>query len=132
MAITSFSISCLASTLEKERTVALFKPKDLETDMRKQATFAVAALVFALSMIVFAAFNANETTASDTLRVGPQHALPVSLIHFWECGISTPCGRAQTESVSSALCSCAEGRKALNLAPRFHSSTRGAGSWMAW
>ena len=47
--------------------------------MRKQTTFAVAALVFALSLIVFAAFNADETTASDTRRAiaGPQHALPV-------------------------------------------------------
>jgi hypothetical protein len=48
--------------------------------MRKQTTFAVAALVFALSLILFAAFNADETTASDTLRAsaGPQRGVPVN------------------------------------------------------
>ena len=47
--------------------------------MRKHVTFAVAALVFTFSLILFAAFNAGETTASDTRRVsaGPQYALPV-------------------------------------------------------
>ena len=47
--------------------------------MRKHATFALAALVFTLSLILFAAFNADQTTASDTRRAstGPQHALPV-------------------------------------------------------
>ena len=48
--------------------------------MRKHVTFAVAALVFTFSLILFAAFNAGETTASDTRRVsaGPQHAIPVN------------------------------------------------------
>jgi hypothetical protein len=48
--------------------------------MRKHVTFAVAALVFTFSLILFAAFNADETTASDTRRVsaGPQHAIPVN------------------------------------------------------
>jgi hypothetical protein len=48
--------------------------------MRKQITFAVAAIVFALSLILFAAFNADETTASDTLRAkaGTQYAAPVN------------------------------------------------------
>ena len=48
--------------------------------MRKHITFAVAALVFTFSLILFAAFNADETTASDTRRVsaGPQHAIPVN------------------------------------------------------
>ena len=48
--------------------------------MRKQTTFAVAAIVFALSLILFAAFNADETTASDTLRAKPgtQHGVPVN------------------------------------------------------
>jgi hypothetical protein len=47
--------------------------------MRKHVTFAVAALVFTFSLILFAAFNADQTTASDTRRAiaGPQHALPV-------------------------------------------------------
>jgi hypothetical protein len=46
--------------------------------MRKHVTFALAALVFAASLIFFAAFNADETTASNTYRAaGPQHALPV-------------------------------------------------------
>ena len=49
-------------------------------DMRKHVTFALAALVFGLSLILFAAFNADETTASDTLRTRPgtQHAIPVN------------------------------------------------------
>ena len=48
--------------------------------MRKHITFALAALVFASSLILFAAFNANETTASDTLRAraGAPYALPVN------------------------------------------------------
>jgi hypothetical protein len=48
--------------------------------MRKQITFALAALVFAFSLILFAAFNAEVTTASDTRRAsaGPQHAIPVN------------------------------------------------------
>ena len=48
--------------------------------MRKHFTFAIAALVFGLSLILFAAFNADETTASDTRRVsaGPQYAVPVN------------------------------------------------------
>jgi hypothetical protein len=48
--------------------------------MRKQVTFTVAAIVFGLSLIFFAAFNADPITASDTRRVsaGPQHALPVN------------------------------------------------------
>jgi hypothetical protein len=48
--------------------------------MRKKITFAVAALVFALSLILFAAFNADETTAAATLRTsaGPQHGVPVN------------------------------------------------------
>ena len=47
--------------------------------MRKHATFALAALVFVLSLVLFAAFNADETTASDTLRAraGTPHAIPV-------------------------------------------------------
>jgi hypothetical protein len=48
--------------------------------MRKHITVAIAALVFGLSLILFAAFNADETTASDTLRAraGTQHAVPVN------------------------------------------------------
>ena len=48
--------------------------------MRKHITVAVAALVFGLSLILFAAFNADETTASDTLRAraGTQHSVPVN------------------------------------------------------
>jgi len=48
--------------------------------MRKHVTFAVAALVFTFSLILFAAFNADETTASDTLRAKPrtQYAVPVN------------------------------------------------------
>jgi hypothetical protein len=48
--------------------------------MRKHVTFAVAALVFGLSLTLFAAFNADETTASDTLRAGAgaQYAVPVN------------------------------------------------------
>jgi hypothetical protein len=47
--------------------------------MRKNISFGIAALVFALFLILFAAFNANETTASDTLRAraGTPHAVPV-------------------------------------------------------
>ena len=47
--------------------------------MRKHVTFAVAALVFTFSLILFAAFNAGETTASNTYRAkaGPQYATPV-------------------------------------------------------
>jgi len=47
--------------------------------MRKHVTFALAALVFGLSLILFAAFNADETTASSTYRVkaGTPHAIPV-------------------------------------------------------
>ena len=47
--------------------------------MRKHVTFALAALVFGLSLILFAAFNADETTASNTYRAkaGPQYATPV-------------------------------------------------------
>ena len=48
--------------------------------MRKHVTFALAALVFGLSLILFAAFNADETTASDThrARAGTPHAIPVN------------------------------------------------------
>jgi len=48
--------------------------------MRKQITFAVVALVFALSLILFAAFDADKTNASDTrrARAGPQYAVPVN------------------------------------------------------
>ena len=48
--------------------------------MRKQITFTVAAIVFTLSLILFGAFSADKTTASDTRHVstGPQHALPVN------------------------------------------------------
>jgi hypothetical protein len=48
--------------------------------MRKQTTFAAAALVFALSLILFAAFNADETNASNTLRAnaGTQRGVPVN------------------------------------------------------
>jgi hypothetical protein len=48
--------------------------------MRKHFTFALAAIVFALSLILFAAFNADETTASNTLRAKPgtQYAVPVN------------------------------------------------------
>jgi hypothetical protein len=47
--------------------------------MRKHVTFAIAALVFAASLIFFAAFNADETTASNTYRAkaGTPHAVPV-------------------------------------------------------
>ena len=47
--------------------------------MRKHVTFALAALVFAFSLILFAAFNVDETTASDTrrARAGTPHAVPV-------------------------------------------------------
>jgi hypothetical protein len=48
--------------------------------MRKHVTFALAALVFGLSLVLFAAFNADETTASGALRAraGVQHAVPVN------------------------------------------------------
>ena len=48
--------------------------------MRKQATFAIAAIIFALSMILFGAFSVDKTTASDTRRVsaGPQYAAPLN------------------------------------------------------
>jgi hypothetical protein len=48
--------------------------------MRKHVTFAFAALIFALSLILFAAFNADETTASDTYRAkaGTPHAVPAN------------------------------------------------------
>jgi hypothetical protein len=48
--------------------------------MRKHITFAIAALVFGLSLILFAAFNADETTASDTLRAKARtsYAVPVN------------------------------------------------------
>jgi hypothetical protein len=48
--------------------------------MRKHITFGVAAVIFMFSLIFFAAFNADETTASSTRRVsaGPQHAAPVN------------------------------------------------------
>jgi hypothetical protein len=48
--------------------------------MRNRITFALAALVFGLSLILFAAFDADETSASDTLRArtGAQHALPAN------------------------------------------------------
>jgi len=60
---------------------ALFQGQEFgRLDMRKHVTFALAALVFGLSLILFAAFNADETTASDTLRTRPgtQHAIPVN------------------------------------------------------
>ena len=48
--------------------------------MRKQITFAVVALVFAFSLILYAAFDADKTNASDTpqARAGPQYAIPVN------------------------------------------------------
>jgi hypothetical protein len=46
--------------------------------MRKHISFGLAAFVFALSLILFAAFNADGTTA-DTIRamVGTSHVTPV-------------------------------------------------------
>ena len=48
--------------------------------MRKHVTFALAALVFGLSLILFAAFNVDETTASDTrrTRAATPYAIPVN------------------------------------------------------
>ena len=47
--------------------------------MRKHVGFALTATVFALSLILFAAFNADGTTA-DTLRAraGTPHVAPVN------------------------------------------------------
>jgi hypothetical protein len=47
--------------------------------MRKHASFAVAALVFTLALILFAAFNVDGTNA-DTVRAraGTPHGAPVA------------------------------------------------------
>jgi hypothetical protein len=65
----------------KGRNPSLFSRRNRETDMRKHIPLALAALVFAFSLILFAAFNANETTASNTrqARAGPQYGVPVNL-----------------------------------------------------
>ena len=48
--------------------------------MHKHITLALAALVFAFSLILYAAFDADKTNASDTrrARAGPQYAVPVN------------------------------------------------------
>ena len=48
--------------------------------MHKHIPIALAALVFAFSLILFAAFDADETNASVTrqARAGPQYAVPVN------------------------------------------------------
>ena len=80
MAITVFGNQLSSFYFGKGQIRRSFQGQKRETDMRKHLTFAVAAIVFALSLILFAAFNADETTASDTLRAraGTPHVAPVN------------------------------------------------------
>ena len=69
----------IACTRKRSGSGALFKAQEGGLTMRKHITFAFAALVFTFSLIFFAAFTADQTTASNTYRVkaGTPHAVPV-------------------------------------------------------